>query len=135
MTGNLSGGTNTGSGTPQAIYSYSIPGYVSGSAPTGYDANGNVVGYTDSVMGTWSMSGGYDQFNRLTSASATSGVYAGLQMNWGYDPFGNRTSSTSSGTAQMPVPSNSTVAYNNSARYNQISSTSLGLWHMMRRVM
>ena len=126
VTGALSGGTNAGSGNPQTIYSYSIPSYVSSSTPTGYDANGNIVGYTDSVMGTWSMSGGYDQFNRLTSASATSGTYAGLQASWGYDPFGNRTSETFSGTAQMPVPTNSTAAYNNSAHYNWISSTSLG---------
>jgi RHS repeat-associated protein len=74
-------------------------------------------------MGTWSMSGSYDQLNRLTSASATAGSYSGLQMSWGYDAFGNRTSESLSGTAQMPVPTSSTIAYNAS---NQVSSTSLG---------
>jgi RHS repeat-associated protein len=117
ITGTLGGGADASSGSgsgQKTVYSYSI---------SSYDAVGNIAGYTDSVMGTWSMSGGYDQLNRLTSASATLGSYSGLQMNWGYDAFGNRTSESLSGTAQMPVPTSSTTAYNAS---NQVSSTSLG---------
>jgi RHS repeat-associated protein len=121
--GSLDGGANAGSGGSQTIYSYSIPSYVSGSQPTGYDADGNIVGYTDSLMGTWSMSGGYDPLNRLTYASATAGIYSGLQMSWGYDAFGNRTSESLTGTTQLSLPSSSSTAYNAS---NRISSTSLG---------
>ena len=42
---------------------------------TGYDRDGNVLSYTDSVMGTWSF--GYDSLNRLTSAVVSSGYYGG----------------------------------------------------------
>ncbi len=123
VSGNLSGGANAGSGSPQTIYSYSIPSYVSGSTPTGYDADGNIVGYTDSVMGTWSMASGYDTLNRLTSASATSGTYAGIQISWSYDAFGNRTSESFSGSSNVLLPTSSTTFYNAN---NQISSTTLG---------
>ena len=93
-TGSLSGGADANSGGgQQTIYSYSIPSYVScPCSTTGYDAAGNVVGYTDSVMGGWGF--GYDTLNRLQSSSITSGTYTGLQIGWGYDPFGNRTSDT-----------------------------------------
>jgi len=127
ISGSLSGGANATSGQgggQQTVYSYSIPSYVHGQQPTGYDADGNVVGYTDSVMGTWNMSGGYDPLDRLTSASATSGEYAGLQMSWSYDPFGNRTAESLSGTTQMPMPTSSTASYNAN---NQVSGTSLML--------
>lgn len=124
VSGNLDGGGNASSSTSQqTVYSYSIPSYVSGQTPTGYDAVGNIVGYTDSVMGAWSMSGGYDTLNRLTAASATSGPYSGLQIAWGIDAFGNRTSETFSGSTSVSVPTNSTTVYNVN---NQISSTSLG---------
>jgi RHS repeat-associated protein len=69
---------------PGAIYSYSI-----GTASTsGYDAAGNVIAYTDSVNGTWSA--GYDNLNRLTTATFT--AIGGTQKNmcWTYDAFGNR---------------------------------------------
>jgi RHS repeat-associated protein len=123
ISGSLAGGAGSGPGNGQTLYSYSIPSYVSGSQPTGYDAAGNIVGYSDSVMGNWSMSGGYDPLYRLTSAGATSGIYSGLQISWGYDPFGNRTSETYSGTSNAQVPGNSTASYNTN---NQVSSTSLG---------
>ncbi len=126
LNGSLSGGANASSGGgqgQQTIYSYSIPSYVVGQQPTGYDADGNVVGYSDLVMGSWSMASGYDPLNRLTSANASAGKYAGLQVSWGYDGFGNRTSETYSGTASLPVPTNSTTYYNAN---NRISSTSLG---------
>ena len=126
LSGNLSGGANASSGGgqgQQTIYSYSIPSYVAGQQPTGYDPDGNVVGYSDLVMGNWSMANGYDPLNRLTSASASAGKYAGLQVSWGYDGFGNRTSETYSGTASLPVPTNSTTYYNAN---NRISSTQFG---------
>jgi RHS repeat-associated protein len=93
-----------------------------GQQPTGYDGVGNVVGYTDSVMGGWGFS--YDPLYRLTAGNATSGSYAGLQASWGYDPFGNRTSESFSGTTQMPMPTSSTASYSTN---NQISSSSLML--------
>jgi len=106
------------------IYSYSIPSYVFGSQPTGYDAVGNIVGYTDSVMGTWSMkasggSSGYDTLNRLVAAQATGGPYAGLLEAWSYDDFGNRKSESFSGTMtsqnppQIPAATSVTPASNN----------------------
>ena len=115
------GGANAGTGQgPQTVYSYSIPSY--GSQPPGYDADGNVVGYTDSVMGGWGFN--YDPLNRVTSGSASSGAYTGLQTGWGYDPFGNRTSESFSGSTQMPMPTSSTASYNAN---NQIQGASLML--------
>jgi RHS repeat-associated protein len=123
INGNLDGGANTSSGgSQQTVYSYSIPSYVLGQQPTGYDANGNIVDYTDSVMGGWGFS--YDPLSRLISSSTSTGAYAGLQTSWGYDPFGNRQSETFSGTTGMPMPTSSTASYNT---LNQISSSSLML--------
>lgn len=124
INGNLSGGVNgsSGSGGQQTIYSYNIPSYTLGQQPTGYDGVGNIVGYTDSVMGGWGFS--YDPLYRMTSGSAATGAYAGVQASWGYDAFGNRQSETFSGTSQMPMPTSSTASYNAN---NQISSSSLML--------
>jgi len=63
------------------IYSYYVP---SG----GYAANGNILAYSDSVMGDWAYS--YDPMNRLSSGVAAAGPYAGQYGCWGYDSFGNR---------------------------------------------
>jgi RHS repeat-associated protein len=124
VSGSLGGGASASSSQgQQTLYSYSIPSYSSGSQPTGYDAVGNIVGYTDSIMGTWSMASGYDPLNRLTAASVSAGTYAGLQVSWGYDNFGNRTSESYTGSTSVSLPTSSTVAYNAS---NQIQSTSLG---------
>src|SRR5579875_2188257 len=109
INGSLTGGENatigSGSQGQQTIYSYSIPSYAVGQQPTGYDGVGNVVGYTDSVMGGWGFS--YDPLSRLTSGSATTGAYAGIQTGWSYDAFGNRQSETFSGSSQMPMPTSS----------------------------
>lgn len=122
LTGSLSGGANASSGQgQQTIYSYSISSYASGSQPTGYDAAGNIVGYTDSVMGGWSF--GYDTLNRIQSSSVTSGAYAGLQTSWGYDAFGNRMSENFSGSSNALLPTSSSASYNAN---NQISLSSLG---------
>jgi RHS repeat-associated protein len=64
-----------------SLYSYSVP---SG----GYAGNGNLLQHTDSVTGTWAF--GYDTLNRLTAASASSGIYSGENGSWNYDAFGNR---------------------------------------------
>ena len=82
VSNNLSGGQNAGSG-PGLIYSYSIP------SSGGYAANGDLLSYTDSVMGAWSFS--YDYLDRLTTGTPSSGTYNGQHGCWNYDSFGNRT--------------------------------------------
>jgi RHS repeat-associated protein len=79
---NLSGGRNAGSG-PGVIYSYQI------SSSGGYAANGDLLSYTDSVMGAWTF--GYDYLDRLTTGTPSTGSYQGQHGCWSYDSFGNRT--------------------------------------------
>ncbi|SNT44422.1 RHS repeat-associated core domain-containing protein [Granulicella rosea] len=83
------GSTLTGS---NIIYQYSI---TKPDGTSGYDANGNILSYADSVNGQWQM--GYDSLNRLTTASVVPAV-RGYQSNfcWAYDAFGNRTSQIAS---------------------------------------
>ena len=65
----------------------------------GYDSNGNVLAYTDTVMGAWSFS--YDQLNRLTGATAsTAPPGLGTNFCWSYDSFGNRTAQVSASAAE-----------------------------------
>jgi RHS repeat-associated protein len=106
VSGSLNGGANQ-SATNQAIYSYTVP---SG----GYDGTGNLLNYTDSVMGTWSFS--YDTLNRLLSGSASTGGYAGENLCWSYDPFGNRTAQVEQPLAcpTLPAVPTPTAAYNTS---------------------
>ncbi len=87
-------GESDTSGQQQPVYNYSL----------GYDGNGNVTGYTDSVMGAWNT--GYDLLHRLTSDTATSGTYAGVTFNYTYDNFGNRKQQTLSygGTQVQTTP-------------------------------
>jgi RHS repeat-associated protein len=107
------------------IYNYSVTptqepnGYYT----DGYDSNGNVLAYTDTVMGSWSF--GYDQLNRLTSAANTvlpapatvthyvfgwgytytytvtvpPSVSWSEYFCWAYDAFGNRLQQGNSDTA------------------------------------
>jgi RHS repeat-associated protein len=94
---NLEGGAdaNSSGGT---VYSYSIPSYVASQSPAGYDAVGNVVGYSDQMMGATGLSSdawgfGYDTLNRLTGAAGSwTGQTGQTNTNycWGYDAFGNR---------------------------------------------
>jgi len=93
--GDLEGGgnANTANGV---VYQYTIPSYVAGQTPSGYDAVGNIVGYTDLQQGpsgvtadVWKF--GYDTLNRLISGTPTAGTFAGQNRCWQYDPFGNRT--------------------------------------------
>ena len=92
--GYLTGGSDPSSGGGP-VYSYQIPSYSTSAPPSGYDAAGNVVGYSD----TANVPGGalisalgftYDSLNRLTGES---GILSGTNAAhcWNYDPFGNRT--------------------------------------------
>jgi RHS repeat-associated protein len=84
------------------VYSYTVP---SG----GYDGAGNLLSYTDSINGTWSMASsaggsGYDSLNRLSLAVQTpvNGT-ASQSYCWSYDSFGNRTTQAiaSGGASQL----------------------------------
>ena len=49
----------------------------------------------------------YDQLNRLTGASSSSGPWNTLSLGWVYDPFGDRTSQSISdvqGAISLGVP-------------------------------
>ena len=78
-------GVESSASNQSTLYSYSVP------TTDGYDSNGNVLSYTDSVMGSWTF--GYDQLNRLTTA-VNPNVPAGASWTpnfcWAYDSFGNR---------------------------------------------
>jgi len=52
---------------PATVYSYSI---TDGSGNTGYAANGNILNYSDSVMGNW-QNIQYNHLNRLMSAQVS----------------------------------------------------------------
>jgi len=92
--GTLEGGASTNS-AQQQVYGYTA----------NYDGVSNVIGYADSVMGTWSFSNGYDTLNRLIAGAATSGPYAGQNLCWSYDSFGNRTAQSNQTTACPSSPS------------------------------
>ncbi len=78
----MSGGDNSGA-QAEVVYSYSIP------SSGGYDGAGNLLSASDSATGNWSYS--YDTLERLQTAWAESGEYAGHYGCWAYDGFGNRT--------------------------------------------
>jgi RHS repeat-associated protein len=144
-TGALTGGDSTSS-TQQTIYSYSIPAYVAGQQPTGYDAVGNVAAYSETVMNTsgsttdqWNFT--YDSLNRLATATTTQAGNSEPNYCWSYDDFGNRLSEISSsaafptgsgGTAACTPPSGATAVYDwalyngtvNGTSNNQISASS-----------
>ena len=116
----MNGGSNAGYMTVPA-YSYTI---TPAGGASGYAPNGNLLSYTDSVMGTWSFgTSGYDSLNRLVGGSATSGPYQGLQMSWSYDSFGNRTSENFGGSSGASLPASTTPQYNAN---NQVTGGSLG---------
>ena len=123
--GNLDGGDNANAAGGSPIYSYAIPSYQSGSTPTGYDAVGNVVGYSDQLMTPSSTALGtfnattdswlfaYDNLNRLTGATGSQvgpNSTTGLNYCWQYDAFGNRTlnypGACSSNLPQIPYGTN-----------------------------
>lgn len=93
----------------EALYSYLIP-------TAGFDGAGNVVGYTDSVNGTWTAS--YDNLNRLSTATYQVGTAQMQYMCWKYDSFGNRLGQESSNSMCDP----SSIPALSSAPSNQISA-------------
>ena len=86
--GNLEGGEN------DPLYNWLISSY----AP-----DGDVLSMTDGVMGAWSYT--YDDMNRLTSGTATSGVDDGLVLGWTYDRYGNRWAQNVTGTGNASAVS------------------------------
>jgi YD repeat-containing protein len=132
ISGQLDGGANaqsTGTGT---VYSYCV-GQLCPTPNNGYDHASNLLGYTDTVMGTWSFS--YDTLNRLAGAADTAPVPppANLQpVNpntsycWAYDAFGNRLQQAGSNAAFQsnsgganPCQPQSSASYSNTcAQYN-----------------
>jgi RHS repeat-associated protein len=103
-------------------YSYSITdsSITDSNSNSGYAANGNVVAYTDSINGQWTL--GYDSVNRLASATT-----AGQNICWTYDSFGNRTAQTVSST---PCGSSvSTVQYPNNQNPNLGYDASGDVWN------
>jgi len=112
------------------IYRYSLPSYVVGSIPTGYDAVGNVVGYSELMQGpttsgtttdNWTFT--IDALSRLTSAANTeANTIGGSQTSnfcYAYDSFGNRTLNYG-GACASGLPQLSYNASNHSASGLQV---------------
>jgi YD repeat-containing protein len=57
-------------------------------ANSGYDPDGNLVNYTDTVMGTWAFS--YDTLNRLSGGATNQSGNPNPYHCWNYDIYGNR---------------------------------------------
>jgi RHS repeat-associated protein len=109
-----------------AIYGYVI---TPSGGTSGYEPNGNIASYTDSVNGAWSMVGGYDGLNRLTGAVAETGPFGGQSQCWTYDSFGNRTASIDVAGSACPASISPTVSYNGNNQVNwiqNVSATGLG---------
>ena len=114
--------------TGATVYSYCV-GQSCPVANNGYDPAGNLLGYTDSVMGQWGFT--YDNLNRLitaTAASASVDTAAGLAAPfagsfgcWSYDDFGNRLSQSISTTPCSSGPTPMNWAHYNSR--NQITAS------------
>jgi RHS repeat-associated protein len=81
-----------------------------------YAPNGDVLSMTDYVMGTWTYT--YDDFNRLSSGTAASGVDDGLTLGWTYDRYGNRWTQTATGTGNASAVQPNLAFYGNN---NQVS--------------
>ncbi len=94
---------------------------------SGYDPAGNLLHYTDLVMGTWDFT--YDTLNRLVTADSAADAPAPFTNNygcWSYDTFGNRTAESMSGTnygSNPPLASFASYAPGS----NQFASTSQSL--------
>ena len=96
-------------GTGNALYNWVINSY----AP-----DGNVLSMTDSVMGTWSY--GYDDLNRLTTASASAGSMSGANLGWNYDRYGNRWNQTLSGNTNSTAVQTSFTFNGNSNQIDRL---------------
>ena len=101
--------------TPATVYSYTVP---SG----GFDGDGNITSFQDSIMGTWTF--GYDTLNRLVTGTVTAGDFNGQYACWSYDPFGNRTSEALSTTACSNNPPLMSWATYNVSNTNRMDTTS-----------
>jgi RHS repeat-associated protein len=104
--GQLVPGSSTG-GQDEPLYNWAISSY----AP-----DGDVLAMTDAVMGTWSYS--YDDMNRLTSGTATSGQDVGLLLTWQYDRYGNRWNQTASTAPGYNPPSGDVSAVQPQLTFN-----------------
>jgi RHS repeat-associated protein len=112
----FSGSPNSGSlagGSGNTVYNWSISSY----AP-----NGDVLGMTDSVMGNWTYT--YDDFNRLTSGSASGAPDNGLTLSWTYDRYGNRWSQTATGSGNASAVQPQLTFYGNGVNNNRIDGWS-----------
>jgi RHS repeat-associated protein len=121
--GNLEGGANQNA-SGGTVYSYSIP------SSGGYDANGNLLSYNDSVMGAWAFS--YDNLNRLQSGIVTPAADNDTYYCWSYDNWGNRTQQMGSNesisggggvSCTQQSGSNVNLSWANYAGNNQMSSS------------
>jgi RHS repeat-associated protein len=108
--------------TPATVYTYTVP--TSG----GYAPNGNLLSYTDTVMGTWTFS--YDHLNRISSAIPGAGApsgYSGSKLCMAYDSFGDRTQSnfqTTACSSSNPATANYSAA--NQVTWTTVNSASSG---------
>ena len=117
VTGNLDGGGDAGSGSPQTVYSYAA----------GYDGAGNVTSYNDLVTGSWTF--GYDGLNRLSSGTPGAGApggYAGMHLCFNYDAFGNRTQADLQPAACNPGSDPTNASYNAANQVNGLSHDAAG---------
>ena len=108
------------------------PPNCSSTPSNGYDAVGNVVGYSETNMTTngatsdgWGFA--YDTLNRLATASTSQAGNPDPNYCWSYDSFGNRLNQTSSslafasgsgGAAACTLQSGAGLGQNNWALYN-----------------
>ena len=108
--------------TQQQVYSYTVP--MSG----GYAPNGNLLSYTDTVMGTWNFS--YDHLNRISSAIPGAGApsgYSGENLCMAYDSFGDRTQSNFQTTAcSTSNPATAKYSAANQVTWTTVNSASNG---------
>lgn len=88
----VAAGQTSGSLVYQYILGQGSGSNSSSSSLSGYDASGNIIAYTDSVNGSWVA--GYDNLNRLVSATGVQPFGVPLVMGWTYDSFGNRLTQT-----------------------------------------
>jgi YD repeat-containing protein len=106
LSGNFTGGVDAGSSTQG---SHTVYRYIGS-----YADAGDLLSYTDSVMGTWNFS--YDTLDRLVSGTPAAGstINNGLSLCWAYDAFGNRTAQQTLSGACPTLPSvpTATAAYN-----------------------
>jgi len=120
---------DSGALNSQVVYSYSI--LMPDGITSGYQPNGNIQAYNDTVNGQWSLQ--YDGLNRVANASLLPVNSPQQYMCWRYDSFGNRTmemtSASSIGGGGTTDCSPTGASQNNVASYdsnNHLTGNSLG---------